>query len=129
MDGFLILLLIGIVAFVVFVAFVTNGIFHLTRTAPLMWRHIRGKTVRKNVDRVAGFAVALLAAVMAFAASPAYAQTATPVPTLNIPTTTIFNEANTWIQVFAPIAAIGIGIAIAIAVLGYVGKMIEGAFK
>lgn len=52
----------------------------------------------------------------------------TPVP-LEIPTDVIFTEANNWITTFAPIAAIGIGITIALAVLGYIGKMIASAFK
>jgi hypothetical protein len=48
---------------------------------------------------------------------------------ITIPTDIIFTEANNWIETFAPIAAIGIGISIALAVLGYLGKMIIGAFK
>lgn len=48
---------------------------------------------------------------------------------LTIPTDTIFSETNNWIVTFAPIAAIGIGITVALAVLGYLGKMIAGAFK
>ena len=70
----------------------------------------------------------IILAVLLTAAAPVFA-TPTPVPNFQIPTTTIFNEANSWIQVFAPIAAIGIGISIAIAVLGYVGKLIIDAFK
>ena len=52
----------------------------------------------------------------------------TPV-TLTIPTDIIFTEANNWISTLAPISAIGIGIAIATAVLGYVGMMIIKGFK
>jgi hypothetical protein len=70
-------------------------------------------------------------------ASPSFAQTATQVPTavptsrptITIPTSVIFSQSNTWIATFAPISAIGIGITIALAVLGYLGKMIAGAFK
>lgn len=58
--------------------------------------------------------------------SPAAAQT--PVP-LEIPVDVIFTETNTWLATFAPIAAIGIGIGIALAVLGYLGNMIKGAFR
>jgi hypothetical protein len=57
-----------------------------------------------------------------------YAQTAVP-PTITIPTDIIFSETNNWITTFAPIAAIGIGITVSLAVLGYLGKMIAGAFK
>jgi hypothetical protein len=48
---------------------------------------------------------------------------------IEIPTDVIFSETNTWISTFAPIAAIGIGITIALAVLGYIGKMIASAFR
>jgi hypothetical protein len=52
----------------------------------------------------------------------------TPVP-LNIPVNQIFTETNSWMATFAPIAAIGIGISIALAILGYLGKMIRSAFN
>lgn len=71
---------------------------------------------------------AMLMLMLFVTVAPALAQTATPVPTLDIPVDIIFDQSNTWINVFAPIAAIGIGIAIAIAVLNYVGKMIRSAF-
>ena len=83
------------------------------------------KIVVKKVRRLS--ILSALGVVLFAQAGVTYAQT--PVPNLQIPTTTIFNEANSWIQVFAPIAAIGIGISIAIAVLGYVGKMIVSAFR
>jgi len=38
-------------------------------------------------------------------------------------------ETNSWMATFAPVAAIGIGISIALAVLGYLGKMIKSAFN
>lgn len=58
------------------------------------------------------------------------AQTAnTPVPSIDIPTDVIFSETNVWIDVFAPIAAISIGITIALAVLGYLGSTIASSFK
>lgn len=64
----------------------------------------------------------------------AFAQTNTPVPPtatpgLTIPTDVIFSETNFWIDIFAPIAAIGIGIGIALAVLGYIGNVIRNAFR
>lgn len=57
---------------------------------------------------------------------PTFAQT--PVP-LNIPTNVIFTETNNWMATFAPIAAIGIGITLALAILGYIGKLIKSAFS
>lgn len=69
---------------------------------------------------------------------PAAALTATPVPTpvptathvpLNIPTNTIMSSTNDWIAQFAPVAAISIGIGLALAVLGFLGRMIRGAFQ
>lgn len=77
---------------------------------------------------------ALLALVLVVGLVPAMAQTATPVPptsvpSLVLPTGVIFSETNNWLETFAPIAAIGIGITIALAVLAYLGKMIVSAFK
>lgn len=69
---------------------------------------------------------AVLAAMLVVGVVSAAAQT--PVP-LDIPTDVIFSETNNWLTTFAPIAAIGIGITIALAVLGYLGKMIVSAFK
>ena len=71
--------------------------------------------------------ITMLIAVFALMAVPTFAQS-TPVP-LEIPTGVIFSETNNWLETFAPIAAIGIGITIALAVLGYLGKMIVSAFK
>lgn len=70
--------------------------------------------------------LAILISMLALSVVPAFAQT--PVP-LEIPTDVIFSETNNWLTTFAPIAAIGIGITIALAVLGYLGKMIVSAFK
>jgi hypothetical protein len=70
---------------------------------------------------------AVLAAMLVVGVVSAAAQS-TPVP-LDIPVDVIFSETNNWLGTFAPIAAIGIGITIALAVLGYLGKMIVGAFK
>ncbi len=69
--------------------------------------------------------IAALALLVLFGhANVTHAQTA-----IEIPTDTIFEETNNWIETFAPIAAIGIGITVALAVLGYLGKMIASAFK
>jgi len=63
-----------------------------------------------------------------------FAQTNTPIPPtatmvrINVPVNIILTETNTWIATFAPIAAIGIGITIALAVLGYIGSIIKSAF-
>lgn len=72
--------------------------------------------------------LAALLTVMVLDASATLAQESTAVP-LDIPTDVIFTETNNWIATFAPIAAIGIGITIAIAVLAYIGKMIASAFR
>lgn len=66
-------------------------------------------------------------ALMFGQAKTAFAQS-TPVA-LNIPTDIIFTQANNWISTLAPVSAIGIGVAIATAVLGYVGVMIVKGFK
>jgi hypothetical protein len=121
-------ILIALVVAVGLMAVIAVGIAYFFQTAPQVAAIIIAKL--RGVKRVGMLAATAVVALASFAQTAVtHAQTATPVPNLSIPTSTIFNEANTWIQVFAPIAAIGIGIAIAIAVLGYVGKMIIGAFK
>ena len=79
---------------------------------------------RPTVTALATLIVANLVAVAAHAQTPAPSN-----PSITIPTNVIFTETNTWIGVFAPIAAIGIGITLALAVLGYIAKMIAGAFR
>lgn len=49
--------------------------------------------------------------------------------TLEVPVDEIFAQANTWLGVFAPIIAIGVGISIAIALLTFIGKQIVSAFR
>jgi len=66
---------------------------------------------------------------LAALALPTLAQESTAEPSIEIPINTIFDEANVWIEVFAPILAIGIGISIALAILAFVGKEIVDAFK
>ena len=79
--------------------------------------------------------LALMLLILLIQVAPLFAQTATPIPPtatpvrLNVPTNVIFTETNSWMSTFAPIAAIGIGISIALAVLGYLGKMIKSAFN
>ncbi len=72
--------------------------------------------------------VAVLVGVMLFAPQMStLAQDPTPVQ-LDIPIDTVFASTNDWMTTFAPIAAIGIGITIALAVFGYLGKAISSAF-
>lgn len=68
----------------------------------------------------------IVLAVLALLAVPAFAQT--PVP-LEIDTNQLFSSTNTWIGVFLPIMAIGIGISIALALLTFIGNRIIAAFK
>lgn len=86
---------------------------------------LQGKSVGYT-RHISALALAFVLVSLLSVASPTLAQT--PVP-LEIPTSVIFEETNNWLATFAPIAAIGIGIAIALAVLGYLGKMITSAFK
>lgn len=80
---------------------------------------------RKQLGRLL-LIVAVFIAVFVMA-MPTFAQT-TPV-SIDIPTDTIFSEVNNWIGTFAPIAAIGIGIAIALAILAYIAKAVISGFK
>ena len=59
-------------------------------------------------------------------AGSAFAQT--PVPIV-VPTNQIFTETNNWISTFAPIVAIGAGISIALAILGFIVGEIVKAFR
>ena len=68
----------------------------------------------------------LMAVAFFLSSVPAWAQT--PVP-LVVPTNEIFTQTNTWMGVFAPVVAIGVGIAVALAILGFIGKEILKAFK
>lgn len=92
----------------------------------------KGRTLASRVPKSVRDAAPLLVTVfaagllqLALGVTPTLAQT--PVP-LEIPTAIIFTETNNWMAVFAPIAAIGAGIGISIAVLNYVTKMIKSAF-
>lgn len=69
--------------------------------------------------------IAMLMALIIGSSLTAFAQT--PVP-LVVPTNEIFTSVNQWLQVFAPIVAIGVGIAIALAILTFIGKQILNAF-
>lgn len=52
----------------------------------------------------------------------------TPVPIV-VDTNAIFTQTNNWIEVFAPIVAIGVGISIALAILTFIGNQILKAFS
>jgi hypothetical protein len=80
--------------------------------------------IKSNLQSKAMLYFVLIVAVLAFSVS-AFAQT--PVP-LEIPTNDIFTQTNIWMGVFAPIVAIGIGIAVALAILTFIGKQIINAF-
>jgi hypothetical protein len=84
------------------------------------------RDVPRSHRNVSALMLAFVLVSLLSGVSPTLAQT--PVP-LEIPTDVIFTETNNWIATFAPIAAIGIGITIALAVLAYLGKMIAGAFR
>lgn len=80
-------------------------------------------------------ALALLLALVLFAPLAAFAATPTPIPPtetlvpLFIPINPLMVSTNSWLQTFAPIVSIGLGIGLALAVLGYVGNMIRSAFR
>jgi predicted RND superfamily exporter protein len=46
-----------------------------------------------------------------------------------VDTNQIFSSVNSWIVTFVPIVAIGLGIAIALAILTFIGKQILNAFQ
>lgn len=73
------------------------------------------------INRIA-FVIAALAMLTLSAAAQA-----TAVP-LVVPTNEIFTQTNSWLQTFAPVVAIGVGIAVALAILRFIGKQIIDAF-
>jgi hypothetical protein len=77
---------------------------------------LRSKTLLYFVLIVAVFALSV----------PAFAQT--PVPIV-VDTNAIFTSVNSWIVTFVPIVAIGLGIAIALAILTFIGNQILKAFR
>lgn len=79
------------------------------------------------------FSIVVMAVLMGSMA--AFAQTNTPIPPtatvtpgLTVPTNEFFTSTNSWISTFAPILAIGVGIAVALAILRFIGKQIVDAF-
>lgn len=75
------------------------------------------------------FVMFMLLLVLALAVPTAAFAQATPAPSIEIPVDVIFESTNDWIVVFAPIVAIGLGIAIAIAALAFVGSAILQGFR
>lgn len=92
----------------------------------VLYSYIKGKKLSPAASKYIPALVAVLLTLAFALPRAAFAQT--PVP-LEIPTNVIFTETNNWLQTFAPIAAIGIGITLALAVLGYIGKLIISAFR
>ncbi len=97
------------------------------------WMLERGKDGKAILPKNAkgGFIAALsvLTLVGAMLAHPMLilAQEDTPVP-LVIPINAIFTQANNWLSTLSPIASLGIGIIIALAVFGFLSKAIKSAF-
>ncbi len=80
-------------------------------------------TFTLRINRAMFMRVMMLAFVFVFSAVAAFAQT--PVP-ITIDTNQIFTQTNSWITVFAPILAIGGGIAIALALLSFIiGQIVK----
>ncbi len=74
-------------------------------------------------------AIAFIAALFAIVGGlyPAFVSHAST--TITIDTNVLFAAVNGWITTFLPIAAIGMGIAIALAVIAFVGDAILQGFK
>ncbi len=80
-------------------------------------------TFTLRINRAMFMRVMMLVFVFVFSAVAAFAQT--PVP-ITIDTNQIFTQTNSWITVFAPILAIGGGIAIALALLSFIiGQIVK----
>lgn len=71
------------------------------------------------------YRVLMLLAMLVVISAVSFAQTAVP---LVVPTNEIFTQTNSWLQTFAPVVAIGVGIAVALAILRFIGKQIIDAF-
>jgi hypothetical protein len=102
---------------------------------PAVRHKLNAAPASKELTRTA-LALMLMVFFMTAAATVSHAQTATPIPPtatstpgLTIPINTVMVSTNSWIETFAPIAAIGIGIGIALAILGYLGRIIKSAFN
>ncbi|MCK6581289.1 MAG: hypothetical protein L6Q98_24630 [Anaerolineae bacterium] len=111
----------------VFVGVLIGGIASILMVRSDLARQAKRITVHPaSVKLVTTFIAAVVIVSVLAPVLPTFAQT--PIA-IDIPTDVIFTEANNWIETFAPIAAIGIGISIAIAVLGYLGSVVVKAFR
>jgi len=85
--------------------------------------------MKRHIARLTAYARnrwLMLGIMLALFVAPSFAQT--PVPIV-VNTNEIFTQTNNWIVIFAPIVAIGAGIAIALAILGFIAGEIIKAFK
>ncbi len=82
-------------------------------------------TIRSRIRRMAFNRLLIAAVAIVMVSAVSFAQTAVP---LVVPTNEIFTQTNSWLQTFAPVVAIGVGIAVALAILRFIGKQIIDAF-
>lgn len=82
-------------------------------------------TIRSRIRRMAFDRLLIAAVAIVMVSAVSLAQTAVP---LVVPTNEIFTQTNSWLQTFAPVVAIGVGIAVALAILRFIGKQIIDAF-
>lgn len=125
--GFVFALSLGL-----FLGIIIGAVFMAAATWWMLREQKRGKSPLKSIARSSLIAlmVALLSFTMMFGRQVvqiAYAQTATIVP-LDIPINPVFEQTNNWMATFAPIVAIGIGITLALAIFGFIARMIKSAF-
>lgn len=80
----------------------------------------------RGMAKVRAYRIFFLILALAMLTMSAAAQP-TAVP-LVVPTNEIFTQTNSWLQTFAPVVAIGVGIAVALAILRFIGKQIIDAF-
>ena len=91
-----------------------------------MITEMKAKAKKRKVRRLHIMLFAVMLALLLAPVAPTFAQS--PVPIV-VDTNAIFTSANTWIEVFSPIMAIGIGISIALAILTFIGYQIIKAFQ
>lgn len=82
-------------------------------------------TIRSRIRRMAFNRLLIAAVAIVMVSAVSFAQTAVA---LVVPTNEIFTQTNSWLQTFAPVVAIGVGIAVALAILRFIGKQIIDAF-
>ena len=82
-------------------------------------------TIRSRIRRMAFNRLLIAAVAIVMVSAVSFAQTAVA---LVVPTNEIFTQTNSWLQTFPPVVAIGVGIAVALAILRFIGKQIIDAF-